>query len=172
LVKEVQLAYRVAERRACRVLGFARLSFRYQSRRDPRAELRVRLRDLAASRVHCGYVRLWVLLRREGWVVNKKLVYRLYCEERPGIRRRKPRRRKSIQVREGRPPTGQTSESWSMDFMADQLVGGQRFRLLTLVDNHSRESLAIEVGQRLTGYNVVRVLEQVTAHRGKPRAIR
>ena len=73
LVKEVQVAYRVAERRACRVLGFARSSFRYQSRRDPRAELRVRLRDLAASRVHYGYQRLWVLLRREGWIVNKKI---------------------------------------------------------------------------------------------------
>ena len=104
--------------------------------------------------------------------MNKKLVYRLYCEEGLGIRRRKPRRRKSVQVREVRLPTGQTNENWSMDFMADQLVGGQRFRLLTLVDNHSRESLAIEVGQRLTGDDVVRVLEQVTSHRGKPRTIR
>jgi transposase InsO family protein len=105
-------------------------------------------------------------------MVNKKLVYRLYCEEGLGIRRRKPRRRKSVQVREARPPTGQPNESWSMDFMADQLVGGQRFRLLTLVDNHSRESLTIEVGQRLTGDDVVRVLEHVTAERGKPKSIR
>ena len=93
--------------------------------------------------MHYGYLRLRVLLRREGWLVNKKLVYRLYCEEGLGIRRRKPRRRKSVQVREARPPTGQTNESWSMDFMSDQLVGGQRFRLLTLVDNHSCESLAM-----------------------------
>ena len=171
-MKELQVAYRVAERRACRVLGFARSSFRYQSRRDPRAELRVRLRDLAASRVHYGYVRLWVLLRREGWVVNKKLIYRLYCEEGLGIRRRKPRRRKSVQVREARVPVQHANEIWSMDFMSDQLVGGQRFRLLTLVDNHSRESLAIEVGQRLTGDDVVRVLEQVTADRGTPQSIR
>ena len=131
LVREVRVCYQVAERRACRVLGFARSSFRYKSRRNQRAELRVRLRDLAASRVHYGYQRLWILLRREGWVVNKKLVYRLYCEEGLGIRRRKPRRRKSVQVREARPPTGQTNETWSMDFMAGQLVGGQRFRLLT-----------------------------------------
>lgn len=144
LVKEVQVAYRVAERRACRVLGFGRSSFRYQIRRDPRAELRIRLRDLAASRVHYGYPRLWVLLRREGWLANKKLVYRLYCEDGLGFRRRKPRRRKRVQVREARPPTGQTNESWSMDFISDQLVGGQRYRLLTLVDNHSREGLAIE----------------------------
>jgi len=105
-------------------------------------------------------------------MVNKKLVYRLFCEEGLGIRRRKPRRRKSVQVWEARPPTGQPNESWRMDFMADQLVGGQRFRLLTLVDNHSRESPAIEVGQRLTGDDVVRVLEHVTAERGKPQSIR
>jgi putative transposase len=172
LVREVRVCYQVAVRRACRALGFARSSFRYKSRRNQRAELRVRLRDLAASRVHYGYQRLWVLLRREGWGVNKKLAYRLYCEEGLGIRRRKPRRRKSVQVREARPPTGQTNESWSMDFMADQLVGGQRFRLLTLVDNHSRESLAIEAGQRLTGDDVVRVLERVSSTRGKPQSIR
>ena len=90
LVREVQVAYRVAERRACRV--------------------------------HYGYQRLWVLLRREGWLVNKKLVCRLYCEEGLGIRRRKPRRRKTAQVRGARPPTWQTNDSWSMDFVSDQLV--------------------------------------------------
>ena len=99
-MREVQVAYRVAERRACRVLGFSRTTYRYRSRRDPRAELRIRLRDLAASRVHYGYPRLWVLLRREGWLVNKKLVYRLYREEGLGIRRRKPRRRDVARVLE------------------------------------------------------------------------
>ena len=94
------------------------------------------------------------------------------CEEGLGIRRRKPHRRKSVQAREARPPTEQSNESWSTDFMADQLVGGQRFRLLTLVDNHSRESLTIEVGQRLTGDDVVRVLEHVTAERGTPQSTR
>ena len=104
--------------------------------------------------------------------MNKKLVYQLSREEGLGILHRKPPRRKSVPVREARPPTGQTNESWSMDFMADQLVGGQRFRLFTLVDNHSRESLAIEAGQRLTGADVVRVLEQVTSQRGKSQSIR
>ena len=172
LVKELQVAYRVAERRACRALGFPRASHRYRSVRDPRAEIWIRLRDLATSRVHYGYQRLWVLLRREGWVVNKKLVYRLYCEEGLGIRRRKPRRRRSVQVREARPEMERINESWSMDFMADRLVGRERFRLLTLVDNFSRESLAIEVGQRLTGDDVVRVLERVAAERSKPQSIR
>ena len=64
------------------------------------------------------------------------------------------------------------NDSWSMDFVSDQLVGGQRFRLLTLVDNHSRESLAIEVGQRLTGDDVVQILKGVASQRGKPQTIR
>jgi transposase InsO family protein len=119
-----------------------------------------------------GYQRLWILLRREGWLANKKLVYPLYCKEGLGIRRRKSRRRKSVQVREARPPTGQTNDSWGMEFMSDQLVGGERFRLLMFVDNHSRESLGIEVGQPLTGDDVVRVLEQVTVQRGKPKTSR
>jgi len=70
LVREVQVAYRVAERRACRVLRFSRATYRYRSRLNPRAELRVRLRDLAASRVHYGYQRLCVLLRLEGWLLE------------------------------------------------------------------------------------------------------
>ncbi len=127
---------------------------------------------MAASRVHYAYVRQLVLLRREGWVVNKKLVYRLYFEENLGIRRRKPRRRKSVQVGEARVPVQSANKTWSMDFMSDQLVRGQRYRLLTLVDNHSRESLAIEAGQRLTGDDVVRVVEQVTTEHGEPRSIR
>jgi putative transposase len=103
--------------------------------------------------------------------VNKKLVYRLYCEEGLEISRRKPRRRKSVQVREARSIAQRANDSWGMDFVSDQLVGGQRFRLLTL-KNYSCESLAIEVGQRLTGDDVVRVLEQVTMQRGKPKSIR
>lgn len=110
--------------------------------------------------------------KREGWVVNKKLVYRLYCEEGLGIRRRKPRRRKSVRIREARPAAARVNESWSMDFVSDRLVSEERFRLLTLVDNFSRESLAIEVGQRLTGDDVVRVLERVAAERGKSQTIR
>ncbi len=166
-----QVTYGVSERRACRALGCPRSSHRYQSVRDPRAELRIRLRDLASSRVHYGYERLYVLLRREGWIVNKKLVYRLYCEEGLGIRRRKPRRRKIVQIRQVRLPATGVNDRWSMDFMADRLLTGERFRLLTLVDNFSRESLAIEVGQRLTGDHVVQVLERVTAERGRPQAI-
>jgi putative transposase len=152
-------------------MGFARSSHRYQSVRDERASLRIRLRDLASSRVHFGYRRLHTLLVREGWRVGHALVYRIYTEEGLSIRRRRPRRNRSYQVRSERPQMTSINQSWSMDFMADQLFNGQRFRLLTLVDNFSRESLAIHVGQRLTGDQVVEVLEQVVQSRGVPESI-
>lgn len=162
----------MSERRACQATGFPRSSHRYQSVRDDRAELRIRLRDLASSRVHYGYPRLHTLLRREGWKVNRKLVYRLYREEGLQMRRKRPRRNRSCQVRVERPMATRVNEIWSMDFMADQLFSGRRFRLLTLVDHFTRESLAIRVGQRLTGDHVVEILEQVTNERGHPKSIR
>ena len=163
----------MSERRACSALGFPRSSHRYQSVLDERAELRVRLRDLAASRVHYGYRRLHTLLKREGWQVGHKLVYRLYIEEGLQMRSKRPRRHKSSQVRRERSQATRINENWSMDFMADQLFDGCRFRLLTIVDNFSRESLAIRVGQRLTGDDVVAVLEKVHEQRGAvPRSIR
>ena len=172
MVKKLQVAYEVSERRAYQATGFPRATHRYQSVRDDRAELRIRLRDLAASRVHYGYLRLHTLLRREGWKVNRKLVYRIYKEEGLQMRRKRPRRNRSSQVRVKRPVARGANESWSMDFMADQLFSGQRFRLLTLVDNFTRESLAIRVGQRLTGDDVVAALEAVTQQRGHPGSIR
>ena len=140
------MSYEVSERRACSVLGFARSSHRYQSIRNERAELRIRLRDLAASRVHYGYRRLHILLKREGWEVGHTVVYRLYKEEGLSLRRRRPRRNRSCQTRVEREKATNINEYWSMDFMADQLFTGRRFRILTLVDNFTRESLAIRVG--------------------------
>jgi putative transposase len=172
LVEGLQVGYTVSQRRACSVLRVARSTIRYQSIADDRAALRIRLRDLAASRVRYGYRRLHILLRREGHRVNAKLVYRLYVEEGLCIRRRSPKRRKSVQVRLKRDTAQRTNQSWSMDFMSDQLCCGPRFRLLTIVDNFSRESLAIEVGQRLTGDDVVSVLERISQSRRVPETIR
>lgn len=160
-------------RRVCRALGFPRSSHLYKSVRDDRAEVRIRLRDLAASRVRYGYQRLHILLRREGWQVNHKLVYRIFCEEGLQMRTKTHRRHKSCRVSRDRPVASRINESWSMDFMADQLHSGPRFRILTLVDNFSRESLAIHAGQRLTGDDVVQILKQVTKkRRAHPKTIR
>ena len=128
----LQAAYRVSERRTCRALGFPRSSQRYRNVRNGRAELRIRLRDLAASRVRYGYRRLHTLLKREGWQVNHKLVYRLYIEEGLQMRIKTPRRHKSCRARVERPKATRANESWSMDFVSDRLFDGRRFRLLTL----------------------------------------
>ncbi len=171
-VKEYQVGYGVSQRRVCAVFGFPRLTDRYESTRDERAQLRIRLRDLARSRPHNGYQRLYVLLRREGWLVNHKLVYRLYCEEGLGIQRKRPRRAKNCQVRQTRSPSVGPNDSWRMDFLSDQLFSGKRFRVLTLVDNFSRESLAIRAGQRLTGDDVVQTVDAVVKSRGaKPTSL-
>jgi putative transposase len=125
------VCYEVSERRVCRALGFSRTTHRYQSVRDERAELRIRLRDLAAARVRYGYRRLHLLLRREGRQVNHKLVYRIYCEAGLQMRNQTPRRHKSCRVRQPREAAHRADEIWSMDFMSDQLFQGQKFRLLT-----------------------------------------
>src|SRR5262245_52747261 len=102
LVRELQVAYQVSERRACRALRFPRSSQRYVSVRGERTDLRVRLRDLAAVRVRYGYRRLHVLLQREGWRINHKLVYRLYSEEGLMLRPKRAKRHRSSQARSER----------------------------------------------------------------------
>jgi len=132
----------------------------------------MRLRDLAASRPNWGYRRLGLLLRREGWGANHKLVYRLCQEEGLGLRRRRPRRRVSAARRENVSTPNRCNESWSMDFMADQLYSGRPLRIFTIVDNFSRESLALRTGFRLTGEDVVEVLNGLIRERGIPSSIR
>jgi len=164
--------YRVSERRACGVLAFQRATCRYRSIADEQAALRIRLRDLAHARVSYGYRRLHVLLQREGWHVNHKRVHRLYRQEGLQMRAKRPRRHVTACRRRESPAAQEPNEGWSMDFMSDELFDGRRIRLLTIVDNFSRESLAIEVDQRLGGHRVVEVLMQLGAERGLPRRIR
>ena len=168
----MEISYQVSERRTCKALAFPRSTVRYLSVAEPQEHLRMRLRDLAAGRVGYGYRRLHILLQREGWNVNHKRVYRLYREEGLGMRKRPPRRRVACIKREIRPTATRKNECWSMDFVSDQLYDGRRIRVLTLVDNHTRESLALHVGQRVRGMDVVRVLESVVDEHGLPGSIR
>lgn len=130
----------------------------------------MRIRELAAVRVSYGYRRLHVLLRREGWRVNHKLVYRHYREEGLEVRTKKRRKRVST-LRIVLPAATRPNERWSMDFMSDSLHDGRRFRVLTLVDHFTRESPAIEVGSSLTGKRVVEVLERLAISHGLPQVI-
>jgi len=118
------------------------------------------------------YFRIYILLRREGWRINHKRVYRLYCEEGLSMRLRRPRRHVMASHRTARPAAGAVNECWSMDFVSDALFDGRRIRALTVVDNFTRESLAIEVGQGITGEQVVAVMNRVVAVRGAPKSIR
>jgi putative transposase len=144
-VDVLEMAYKVSQRRACAALVFIRSVIRYESRADPQTALRMRLRELAMARVGYGYRRLHILLWREGWRVNHKRVYCLYRDEGLGLRKRPPRRRKACLKRELRSVAVEKNECWSMDFMSDELFDGRRIRVLTLVDNHTRESLAIHL---------------------------
>ena len=119
-----------------------------------------------------GYQRRYILLRREGWKVNHKRIYRLYCEEQLSLRKKPPKRRVAALKRKARPRATHKNESWSMDFVSDQLYDGRRIRVLTLVDNHTRESMALHVGQRVRSMDVIRVLERVADSHGLPESIR
>ena len=112
-----------------------------------------------------------MLLRREGWHVNHKRVYRIYCEEVFHLRRKRPYRRVSAAHRMGQPAALYPNACWSMDFMSDSLFDGRRFRVLTVVDNYSRKCLAIEPGQHLKGDHVVAVMGRLVAGRGAPERI-
>ena len=172
MTEYLRVSYQVSERKACNALGFARYSHRHKSTVDRQDFLRIRLRDLASVRVNYGYRRLQVLLAREGWQINHKRVYRLYTEEGLTMHRRRPKRRfTSNTLRKEKQSVQLANECWSMDFMADQLVDGRRFRVLTIVDNFTRESLALYVGQSIKGDDVVDVLDKIVARRGKPQRI-
>jgi putative transposase len=170
VVRYFRTGFRISERRACHLVGVARSSYRYRSQAADQTALRIRLRDLAATRVRYGYRRLHILLRREGWRINHKRVSRLYRQEGLGIRVK--RRKKLASVPRVLPPPAQRpQERWSLDFLADGLADGRRFRVLTIVDNVSRVSPAIEVGHSLTGERVVAVLERLKRTAGTPERI-
>lgn len=130
----------------------------------------MRLRELAASRVRFGYRRLTVLLRRDGWPVNAKRIYRLYTEEgltvRTKVRVRAARRHRVPQVVATAP-----NQRWSMDFMSERVADGRWFRILTVVDQFTRECLCLLANQSLSGEKVAQALEPVVIQRGAPRSI-
>jgi putative transposase len=130
------------------VLELARATYRYDSHREQWIELRMRMREIAQSRVRYGYRMIRVLLNREGWKVGKDLVYRLYTEEGLGLRKRPSRRRRAVVHRQERfRPTG-PNQVWAMEFVGDQLSDGRRFRSLTIVDIYKRQHMREWAGER------------------------
>ena len=159
--------YSVSERRACRSIGSDRSSCRYQARRREPIELIERILALAAAKPRYGYRRLALLLRREGYPVNVKRVHRIYRQLGLSVQRRK-RKRAAAQARRPSAVPTRATERWSLEFVADSRSDGRAIRLLTIVDDFTRESPVIEVGASLTGQHVVAVLERLRFSRGLP----
>lgn len=159
----------VSQRRACRLLSLWRSTARYRRQRND-GKLRARIQELAHERPRFGYPRIIVMLRREGWADNHKRIRRVYREEGLQVRCRK-RKRIARGPRQPMPTPLAPNQRWSMDFMSDQLDDGRRFRVLNVVDQYTRECLAVETDRSLSGLRVTRVLERVVEQRGAPKSI-
>jgi putative transposase len=169
-VSYVEVEYQMSERHACRLMGLGRSTHRYRARKERDAALRMRLKELAARRMRFGYRRLTAMLLREGMPANHKRVYRLYREEGLAMRIRQRRRiRWSGAV--VKPAASQPNERWSMDFVTDCVSSGKVIRMLTIVDDCTRECPVIEVDTSLGGLRVRRVLDRIAGERGLPGAI-
>jgi putative transposase len=139
--------------------------------RDDQLPLRSRIRELAHARPRFGFTRIWVLLRREGWHVKKKRVRRLYRLDGLQLRMR-VRRRKHIALHRGPAPVPDgPRERWSMDFVHDTLADGRPFRVLTVVDQWSRQSPVLEAASSMSGHRVGEVLDRVLRDDAAPRSI-
>jgi len=167
-VAHLRVAYEVSERRACSALGADLTSIRYlSSRPSDDAVVRARLRELAAIRRRFGYRRLHILLTREGIVMNHKKLRRLYREERLQVRRRGGRKR-ALGTRAPMALPQGPNQRWSLDFLSDAFSDGRRFRILAIVDDFTRECLALIPDTSLPGRRVARELDALIASRGRP----
>jgi putative transposase len=163
-------AYGMSERRACKTIGCCRMTMRYKTTRADDAGLRQRMKAIAHERRRFGYRRLHVLLKREGYVINHKKLFRLYREEKLAVRRRGGRKR-AIGTRAPMLVPMAPNDRWSLDFVSDQLTDGRRFRILTVVDDCTRECLALVADTSLSGVRVTRELDRLMIERGKPKMV-
>jgi putative transposase len=169
VVKYIVTHYGLKLARACRLVRQVRSTQYLHSRKDPKLPLRQRLRELAQVRLRWGYRRLHVLLKREGFQLGVNQTYRWYRLEELQLRSWRKKRSKTTTPRQARMQPLRINDAWSMDFVADQLANGTKIRLLTIIDIHSRESLAIIVGHRLRGEDVVAALNRIVGKRSAPK---
>ena len=162
--------HEVSQRRACSVLSVDRSSVRYQSMRPDDGELRKAMKAVATDRRRFGYRRVHVMLERQGWRVNQKKLRRLYREEKLQVRNRGGRKR-ALGTRRPMLVPERPNERWSLDFVSDAFTDGRRFRVLTVVDDFSRECLALVADMSLSGLRVTRELTAIMARRGRPKTI-
>jgi putative transposase len=159
-----------SQRRACRLVGLHPKTYRYAPKRSGDEGLRKQLRELASQRRRFGYRRLGLMLERQGIKLNGKKLYRLYKEERLTVRKRGGRKR-ALGTRAPMSIPQDQNLRWSVDFVMDTLSSGRRFRILTLVDDFTRECLGLVVDTSLTALRVMRELDRIIESRGCPRMI-
>jgi len=172
LVPELMQRFGCSQRKSLRIVGMSCSTYRYESRRCDETALKMRIKEIPDTRLHYGYRRVHVMLRREGYADNVMRVYRLYRVEGLSLRLKRPRRNKAAKLRQPRKIAFAINEVWSMDFVADALFDGRKLRMLTVVDCCIRECLAIDVGQSLKGEDVLHALNRICAERGLPKAIK
>lgn len=162
--------YEMSERHACAVMQLCRSSCRYEARPDRNEELRELLKALAAARPRWGQERLQVLVRRQGYLVNHKRTERLYRQLGLALRlRKRSKRASSVRVPAALPE--RPNQRWSMDFVADQLVTGQRLRCLTVVDDFTKESPGILAARSIGGQRVADFFDHLAETRSLPEVI-
>ena len=162
--------HEVSQRRACDVLSVDRSSVRYRSVRPDDTELRAAIRGVASERRRFAYRRIHVMLRRTGWQINHKKLKRLYCKDNLQLRKRGGRKR-ALGTRRPLLVPGRINDRWSLDFVSDAFTDGRRFRVLAVIDDYSRECLALVADTSLSGHRVTRELDAIIARRGKPRTL-
>lgn len=170
MVGWIRAEFGVSERRACRLMGLCRSVARYESRRKDEPELRKAVRDAALSKPRNGYRRVHLDVRSKGFIVGQRRVRRIYREEGLAVRRRRRKRLKPV-VRQPKVMATRPVQRWSMDFVHDQLVDGRTIRIFAVVDDFTRECVAMKVGTSLCSSDVAIELFKAIEERGRPDAL-
>jgi putative transposase len=162
----------ISERRGCALVGLNRKSLRYRQGRKPLKKLTQRIRQLAMKHPGFGYRRIWAMLRRDGTKINLKKVYRLWKLEKLTLPKRKPRKPRAKPTIGIMPKAEYANQVWTYDFVFDQSLSGKSLKMLTLIDEYTRECLAVEVGVSITSEKVRSILQRVCVEKGFPEMLR
>lgn len=162
----LQNAFWVSIRRACHTLQLSRSTWFYRAHGRDQTLISMRMKEIAYTRIRYGYRRIQAVLRREGFKDNHKRIYRIYCEQGLNLRIKRPRRSRMGAQRLERIEVNKVNQIWSMDFVVDQLFNGNRFRILTIVDNFTKKSPGLYAERQIKGMDVVRYLNNVVQREG------
>ena len=169
-VAHLMNTHQVSQRRVCDVLQVDRSTVRYQSKKVDDVELRDAIKRVARDRRRFGYRRINVMLQREGIHMNHKKLRRIYVEEKLQVRRRGGRKR-ALGTRRPMEVPDSPNQRWSLDFVSDAFTDGRRFRILTVVDDFTKENVALVPDTSISGLRVTRELDQAITERGMPKTI-